>query len=234
MEQQWDINKIREAAETATSIREFLSMLDLPAHSGNYRRARTLAAKANVTLPVYNPSAHLETLRKFKSTPDDIYFSNSDILRHGPQTKRRLIRDHDFKDMCSECGIDSWQGKSLTLQVDHIDGNRFNNLISNLRLLCPNCHSQTSTYGNSHGSQRPRYSYCVCGRRKLLESVTCKSCSNKTGTPRFNWPPIEEVLELVRKSNFRQAAKSLGASDNGIRKFLARNGIDVATLQYVE
>lgn len=49
---------------------------------------------------------------------------------------------------CSECVVkDTYNNKPLKLQIDHIDGNWRNNLITNLRFLCPNCHSQTDTYG---------------------------------------------------------------------------------------
>ena len=59
-------------------------------------------------------------------------------------------------DKCFECGQTStWNNKPLVLQLDHIDGNSDNNLISNLRLLCPNCHTQTETFGN--GGQGNRY-----------------------------------------------------------------------------
>lgn len=55
--------------------------------------------------------------------------------------------------VCSECGINSlWNNKPLTLHIDHIDGNRLNNTIDNLRLLCPNCHSQTSTYAGRNNN----------------------------------------------------------------------------------
>ena len=47
---------------------------------------------------------------------------------------------------CQECGIKEWNGKPISLECDHIDGNRENNVLSNAKLLCPNCHSQTSTY----------------------------------------------------------------------------------------
>lgn len=49
---------------------------------------------------------------------------------------------------CSQCHISSWNDKSLVLQVDHINGDKHNSLPNNLRWLCPNCHSQTETWGN--------------------------------------------------------------------------------------
>lgn len=58
-------------------------------------------------------------------------------------------------DKCSECSQEnSWNNKPLMLQLDHIDGNSDNNDLSNLRLLCPNCHSQTETYGNAGKGSR--------------------------------------------------------------------------------
>ena len=61
--------------------------------------------------------------------------------------KRLLIEQSGEK--CYECGVGTiWNNKPLTIQLDHIDGNSDNNLITNVRLLCPNCHTQTSTYGS--------------------------------------------------------------------------------------
>ena len=58
---------------------------------------------------------------------------------------RRLLTEEKGYN-CELCGISDYNGKPLTLQVDHIDGNPDNNLPNNVRLLCPNCHSQTETY----------------------------------------------------------------------------------------
>lgn len=61
--------------------------------------------------------------------------------------KKRLIQEGLLKEECYECGLGpEWNAKSLSLQLDHIDGDRCNNLLDNLRILCPNCHSQTETY----------------------------------------------------------------------------------------
>ena len=47
---------------------------------------------------------------------------------------------------CTVCGISEHNGKPIVLECDHIDGDRKNNSVSNLRLMCPNCHSQTDTF----------------------------------------------------------------------------------------
>ena len=67
-----------------------------------------------------------------------------------------------FGKKCSVCGIDSWQGKDIVLELEHKDGNSENNNKDNVCLICPNCHSQTSTYkgknkGNGRHTRRQRY-----------------------------------------------------------------------------
>ena len=58
--------------------------------------------------------------------------------------KKRILHESDYK--CECCGISEWQGKPITLEMDHIDGNPQHNTRENLRILCPNCHSQTHTF----------------------------------------------------------------------------------------
>lgn len=61
---------------------------------------------------------------------------------------KRYLKEK-FGEQCTECGQEGiWNNKPLVLQLDHIDGNSDNNLPNNLRLLCPNCHTQTETFGN--------------------------------------------------------------------------------------
>ena len=47
---------------------------------------------------------------------------------------------------CNSCGISEWLCKPITLELEHKDGNHFNNVRDNLEMICPNCHSQTSTW----------------------------------------------------------------------------------------
>ena len=58
----------------------------------------------------------------------------------------RLIKEGIKSEMCELCGITEWNGKPVSFELDHIDGNRTNHKLENLRIICPNCHSQTHTY----------------------------------------------------------------------------------------
>jgi hypothetical protein len=60
--------------------------------------------------------------------------------------RKRIIQENLIPQECNECGISEWIGKKLSLHLDHIDGNAWNYKLSNLRFLCPNCHSLTNTY----------------------------------------------------------------------------------------
>ena len=60
--------------------------------------------------------------------------------------KLRLIKEGIKEDKCEICGIVEWNDEWISMHLDHIDGNHYNHSLENLRVLCPNCHSQTETY----------------------------------------------------------------------------------------
>ena len=60
--------------------------------------------------------------------------------------KNRLISENVKENKCDSCGIIEWNGKPLTMQLDHIDGDSHNHKFDNIQFLCPNCHAQTDTY----------------------------------------------------------------------------------------
>jgi hypothetical protein len=68
-----------------------------------------------------------------------------DIVNPRPTLKIFITRLNGYK--CAECGISEWNSKPITLWLDHKDGNAANNSRENLRLICPNCDSQSDTFG---------------------------------------------------------------------------------------
>lgn len=76
-----------------------------------------------------------------------------DILKENCKHQRTVLRRYIIKNnlipyKCAICGCTTWQGRTLSLELDHINGINNDNRLENLRFLCPNCHSQTSTYGS--------------------------------------------------------------------------------------
>jgi hypothetical protein len=59
---------------------------------------------------------------------------------------KRLFKEGIKERKCEQCSITTWNNKEAPLELDHIDGNPYNHVLSNLRVLCPNCHAQTSTH----------------------------------------------------------------------------------------
>jgi len=60
--------------------------------------------------------------------------------------KQRLLEEGYKENKCEKCSISEWNGLILNIELDHIDGDRTNHKLKNLRMLCPNCHSQTETF----------------------------------------------------------------------------------------
>ena len=70
-------------------------------------------------------------------------------LSSGLKAKRVLEEQNGI---CLHCGLNKWNDKLLTLEIDHVDGDGQNEVRENLRYLCPNCHSQTPTWRKKKSS----------------------------------------------------------------------------------
>ena len=83
----------------------------------------------------------------------EILIQNS-TYTNNTRLKQRLLNEHLLKNKCAICGNEGiWLNQPLSLQLDHINGVHNDNRIENLRILCPNCHTQTETYGSKRGAK---------------------------------------------------------------------------------
>jgi hypothetical protein len=115
--------------------------------TGIARMCRSCSAKARFANPE-NCERLSKSLKKF--------WGARDFISVGKNTRKSwVIEEQGGK--CLHCKIDQiWNGKPLVFQLDHINGDRSNNERVNLRALCPNCHTQTETFGSRSVSDDAR------------------------------------------------------------------------------
>ncbi|MGH3703249.1 MAG: helix-turn-helix domain-containing protein [Agromyces sp.] len=144
----WDPELFAVACAESSTVAEVLDRIGASKYSGNYRRAALTAERLGLKLPVAKPGdwrARVVAPRLDDAAVRD-RFRRTEIPQDSKSLKRWMTKRLGIANECSSCFLGpEWNGRPLTLELDHIDGDRLNNELGNLRLLCPNCHAQAET-----------------------------------------------------------------------------------------
>jgi hypothetical protein len=236
------------AVKVSFSIRETLRKLGMNAVGAAYKAFRTRVIELKVDTSHFLGSGHLKgkTHSWSPTKPlEEVLVENS--ARSPSGLKSRLVKVGLLKYHCYECGISEWNGKKLSLQLDHINGVNNDHRIDNLRLLCPNCHSLTPTFAGKNIPKSDEAAGDIVEFKKprhpsFKEPKNCAECKVqlKSGAhtvcgkcydlhrskyqskvhikTKIDWPTNEELQCMLATSNYVQLGKKLGVSDNAIRK----------------
>ena len=226
----------RRAISTSYSWAESLRKLGLCPSGGGWRVLKKYAVLWDISTEHFDPRrAQNGNLRRPKRPLEEVLVENSTYSRQ--HVKRRLFQAGLKTPRCEMCGQDeNWHGRLMAMILDHINGDRNDNRLENLRIVCPNCAATLDTHCGRKNRvppveracrrcqrrffpNRPQQRYCSreCGTRwdrAKLRGVT------KPGARKVKRPPYEKLLEEIEATSYCAVGRKYGVSDNAVRKWV--------------
>jgi hypothetical protein len=149
-----DRQTLELAVGASDSIASAIVRIGWPDNTTTRRRFRALIALYGVdTSHFLGQASHRGKQYPERVRPASYYLAIGGPKISSYSLKRKLLHEGVFDPECARCGNNTWQGCPIPLELEHKNGNRDDNRIENLELLCPNCHALTPTYrGRNIGS----------------------------------------------------------------------------------
>lgn len=160
-----------ELLKKSSTISEVLFKLGytVKGNSWGYSQVKQRMADLNVDQSIFKgKQCALQNRAAREINPADILKKNCKHVRS--VLRRYVIKNQLVPYKCAICGCTEWQGKTLSLELDHVNGINNDNRLENLRFLCPNCHSQTTTYGSRNQQVNESKYNITDDLRRLVES----------------------------------------------------------------
>lgn len=153
----YTIEELREAVAESYSIRASLKKLGLAPQGGNYRTFHRAVEYYDIDTSHFTGKAWSSGKKLGPNKPIEYYLTNQGSIS-SYHLKNRLLNEGLLEYICVICNNTEWMGEPIPLQLDHINGQHYDNSLENIRLLCPNCHALTSTFrGRNIGKAEYRH-----------------------------------------------------------------------------
>jgi hypothetical protein len=225
----WNYDNLIVAVNNSISIAQTLIKLGLKPQGSNYKTLHKYISKYNIDTSHWLGKAHLKGQERIKLRRplEELLVKNDSSTTNTSSLKNKLITAGLLQYECKICKLSTWLNNTISLHLDHINGDSSDNRIENIRLLCPNCHSQTETYCGKKNKKDTKTNYCYsCSCvLKTQESKRCKKCEGATRrgkNTKIFWPALGTLKDMLNSQSYETVAKTLGVSSQAIRKHIKK------------
>ena len=236
--------EFKKLVATSKTYKEVLEKLGLSARGCNYTTLKTRITLEGISVDHFYRNFQSRVHNKTSKPLQDLLVLNTEDYISMYSLKKRLLKENLLKNICYICSQGpEWHGQPLTLQIDHINGNHRDNRLENLRILCPNCHTQTKTYTGRSSKKTwervltpiklPNTVVCSgCGgpRYRKIKGVLCRACTN-LASRKMDRPPLHELVEKIESCGYAPTSRLYKVSDNTLRKWLRAEGLNPKTIR---
>ena len=141
----YSVDDLKNAIKNSRSIAQVLDKLGIVPAGGNYKTIKRRIDKHNIDISHFGGQSWKRGQATGPTKPIDFYLTKNSIVQSF-KLKKRLLSENIFQHKCYECNQTKWLNNPIPIELHHIDGDPYNNELSNLTLLCPNCHALTDNY----------------------------------------------------------------------------------------
>lgn len=218
-------DNLENIVKCSKTYKECLIKLDIINFGSSYNTLKKYIKKYNISVEHFENKTISVFNFECKKNLNDILVENSNYSR--VSLKERLYKEGLKERKCELCEQgEEWNGKYMSLILDHINGINNDNRIENLRIVCPNCNATLDTHGgkniklkyNNIIKKNEKY-FCDCGNEIHKESKKCIKCQNILQR-KIERPPYEELMDEINKLGYRGTGRKYNVSDSSIRKWV--------------
>jgi hypothetical protein len=227
MNERYEIENLKRIVINSNCFADVLRNMGIRTAGGNFKTLKKYIDLYKIDISHFDPDKiRIEKLKnlskKVKIDLKLILVENNNYSRS--DLKKRLYSEGLKSRICELCGqTEDWNGKKMSLILDHINGIYNDNRIENLRIVCPNCNSTLDTHCGKNNRKKNKKllddGLEINNKVNFTKVLSYESLKKHSERRIVERPTQEQLISDINTLGYSGTGRKYGVSDNAIRKW---------------